>query len=550
MRAYIKTSIMLGALLGTVGCTDLTETPYEEITEANFNPTAADVAALMGPVYTPNRAIWMSWYGWVDWQEETADAMVSPVRPNGWDDGGIYYANHQHRWSASSPGMPNSLWGNAFSGINAANRVLYQIESGTLPMAAALKDSTIAELKSQRAFYYWLLMDNFGNIPIQTDFLSTELPEQRTRKQAFDFIVKELTENTPKLSRVSTPGGTMHGRMNYWAARAVLAKIYLNAEVYTGTPEWQKVLEITQEIIGSNRFSLEAAYRAPFRRDNHLSPELVFAVPYDGVFATQSNFHMKTLKPALRFVFNIAQPWGGIASNPQFIDTYDPEDTRFNGTAADAGKGGTWLTGPQFDGQGRGYTFEKRVPHMRDNGCAGVRLRFEDGFPVWKYEIYQGQTGASDVDYPIIRYAEILMMRAEALLRTGDAAGAAALVTQVRRRAFNATNPAKATVSGADLMGGSKYNYGWFDCDGVVKTTQGGAPVTNGGADIRYGRFLDELGWEFAAEGHRRQDLIRFGVFTTKRWFNHNPSSPNHIIFPIPQSRLNTNPKLKQNPGY
>ena len=109
MRAYLKTSILLGALLGTAGCTDLTETPYEEITEANFNPTASDVAALMGPVYTPNRSIWMSWYGWVDWQEETADAMVSPVRPNGWDDGGIYYANHQHRWSASSPGMPNSL---------------------------------------------------------------------------------------------------------------------------------------------------------------------------------------------------------------------------------------------------------------------------------------------------------------------------------------------------------------------------------------------------------------------------------------------------------
>lgn len=550
MKSTITKVLALVALVGATACTDLTEVPFEEITEANFNPTASDVAALMGPVYTPNRAIWMSWYGWVDWQEEVSDAMLTPVRPNGWDDGGIYYANHQHRWSASSPGMPNSLWGNAFSGINAANRVLYQIESGTLPMAAALKDSTVAELKTMRAFYYWLLMDNFGSIPIQTDFLSTDLPEQKTRKESYDFIVKEFTDNTPRLSRVSTPGGPMYGRMNYWAARAVLAKIYLNAQVYTGTAEWQKVLDITNEIITANRFSLEPAYRAPFRRDNHLSPELVFAVPYDGIYATQSNFHMKTLKPALRFVFNIAQPWGGIAANPQFIDTYDAQDTRMNGVPADAGKGGTWLTGPQFDGQGRGYEFVKRVPHMRDNGCTGQRLRFEDGYPVWKYEIYNGQTGASDVDYPVIRYAEILMMRAEALLRTGDANGAAALVTQVRRRAFQATNPAKATVTGADLMRGSSYNYGWVDCDGVVKTGPGGAPVTNGGADISMGRFLDELGWEFAAEGHRRQDLIRFGVFTTKRWFNHNPSTPNHNVFPIPQSRLNTNPKLKQNPGY
>ncbi|HEX6559872.1 MAG TPA: RagB/SusD family nutrient uptake outer membrane protein, partial [Longimicrobiales bacterium] len=238
------------------------------------------------------------------------------------------------------------------------------------------------------------------------------------------------------------------------------------------------------------------------------------------------------------------------AANPQFIDTYDPEDTRMNGLPQDAGRGGTFLTGPQFDGQGRGYTFVKSVPNMRDNGCPGVRLRFEDGYPVWKYEIYNGETGSSDVDYPIIRYAEILMMRAEALLRTGDAAGAAALVTQVRQRAFKNSNPAKATVTGAELVQGSRYNYGWYDCDGVVKTAPGGTPVTNGGSDIQYGRFLDELGWEFAAEGHRRQDLIRFGVYTTKTWFNHAPNGTYRTVFAIPQSRLNTNPNLRQNPGY
>jgi starch-binding outer membrane protein, SusD/RagB family len=83
-----------------------------------------------------------------------------------------------------------------------------------------------------------------------------------------------------------------------------------------------------------------------------------------------------------------------------------------------------------------------------------------------------------------------------------------------------------------------------------VKTAPGGAPVTNGGADIQYGRFLDEIGWEFAAEGHRRQQLIRFGVFTTKTWMNHTPNGDYRTVFAIPQSRLNTNPKLTQNPGY
>jgi hypothetical protein len=74
--------------------------------------------------------------------------------------------------------------------------------------------------------------------------------------------------------------------------------------------------------------------------------------------------------------------------------------------------------------------------------------------------------------------------------------------------------------------------------------------VENGGADIQYGRFLDELGWEFAVEGHRRQHLIRFGVFTTKTWFNHTPQGDHVTVFPIPEGALDTNSNLTQNPGY
>ncbi len=112
-------------------------------------------------------------------------------------------------------------------------------------------------------------------------------------------------------------------------------------------------------------------------------------------------------------------------------------------------------------------------------------------------------------------------------------------------------------MTGADLMQGSTYLYGWYDTDGSVKTGPGGTPVTAttggafGGADIQYGRFLDELGWEFAVEGHRRQDLIRFGVFSTKAWFNHAADADTHWrIYPIPQSEIDANPNLKQNPGY
>ena len=138
-------------------------------------------------------------------------------------------------------------------------------------------------------------------------------------------------------------------------------------------------------------------------------------------------------------------------------------------------------------------------------------FRVPHGFPVRKYEIYQAETDASDVDYPIVRYAEILMMKAEALLRTGQADAAAALVSQVRKRDFTGTAAAKANVTGADLTKGSVYNYGWSDTDGIVKTAAGGTPVMNGGADIQFGRFLDELGWEFAIEGRTvaRPDSVR-----------------------------------------
>jgi len=457
--------------------------------------------------------------------------IPAPVRPNGWYDGGTYIRMHQHRWD-SHQGQPSSLWGNAWAGINAVNRVLYQIESGAIPVDADTKVKIPAELRALRAYNYSLLLDNFGNVPIVTDFTATDLPQQSTRQQVYDFVVKELTDALPNLSEET--GTATYGRMTKWAALAILARVQLNAEVYTGTPHYNDVIALTQQIIDGGKYKLEADYRKPFARTNDKSIENIWAVPYDAINARESSFHMKTLKPELRFVFNMqAQPWGGSASNPQFIDTYDPADKRLSDT---------WLIGPHFDNAGHGYDFVKMVPEIDSTN-------FNNGYPVWKYEIYAGETGSSDVDYPIVRYAEVLMMKAEALLRTGQADAAAAIVTQVRQRDFP-SDPAKATVTGAQLTQGSSYNYGWSDKDGVVKDGPGGTPTLNGGADVKFGRFLDELGWEFAAEGHRRSDMIRFGVFTTKTWFNHVPLGAYHALFAIPSGALNTNTNLQQNPGY
>lgn len=131
-------------------------------------------------------------------------------------------------------------------------------------------------------------------------------------------------------------------------------------------------------------------------------------------------------------------------------------------------------------------------------------------------------------------------MKAEALMRSGKDAEAATIVTMVRERNFKG-NPAKAIVTGADLQKGSSYVYGLKNHN----TT-----TNEGGSDIKYGRFLDELGWEFAQERRRRQDLIRFGVFTTKSWLSHVPNGAYRNLLPIPRPELNKNSNLTQNKGY
>src|SRR5690606_617777 len=166
------------------------------------------------------------------------------------------------------------------------------------------------------------------------------------------------------------------------------------------------------------------------------------------------------------------------------------------------------------------------------------------GFRLGKYAIKNGATNNLDNDYPMFRYADVLMMKAEALLRTGRENEATVLVSQVRERAFK-TTPEKTTVNGGDLLKGSGYNYGWQEKDGTGNGT-------NGGANIPFGRFFDELGSEYTGEAHRRLDIIRFWLFQTKAWFKHRPhaKAQTRTLFTIPNDVTNKSPNLDQNPGH
>ncbi len=528
-------TIVLAGVVFFPSCTKLDDKNYTEIVSDQFSPGASDLVSLIGPAYGSWRNV--LGYGGSNFfrtQEVTADELVIPARPYGWVDDGSYRRLHEHVWTNTDGTAGN--WSAAYGGITNCNRLIFQIESGKVPVPAG-KDNVLAEIRALRASFYYVLCDLYGNVPIVTKFDVEPgfLADQNTRQQVYDFIIKELTEVMPLLSDNATQ--LYYGRFNKWAANALLAKMYLNAGVYTGTTQWDKCIAACDAIIASNKYSLSASQRSIFATNNSNNSEIIFAVPYDEIYAGGMSLHMETLHPENQKTYNLqTSSWGGISAIPQYIDTYDPQDLRLKEN---------WIQGPQLSSTGAPLNGSfgpfNGKPLVFINEIPGVDSSQEiHGFHLGKYEVKLGALTNLSNDCPFFRLTDVLMMKAECLLRTGKASDAAAIVTSVRMRSFPG-NAAKATVTGAQLQQGSVYDYGRRDYK--VTTHQGGG-------NIQYGRFLDELGWEFNQEARRRQDMIRFGIFTKKSWFSHQPNGDYRSLMVIPASVLATNPKLKQNPGY
>ena len=536
---YIKRFCVVILFLGILtSCTELKDDSYGSVIGSQYNPkTDADISYLVNAAYVPWRETLLLWNGVVRGQELCADQDVLPARPNGWVDGGIYKRWHQHTWTTDD----NSVWepwSRTYNGVTTCNRLLSQIEDGTIGIEGEAKDKLISELKVLRASYYYILVDFYGNVPIVTDYKDVELPTQSTRIEVFDFIVQEITDNLDNLSE--EPRGYYYGRFNKWAAYTLLAKMYLNAEVWTGTAQWGDCISACNEVIAfaesSGSYALEENQKDVFVTVNEGSKEIIYGIPEDEIYVTDWNafdFHLYTLASENQKTYNFTNvPWGGVCAIPQFVKSFDPDDARLKEN---------FIFGQQ-------YTASGEILARSDNGepmSYGIDVpsidqsTAYDGYRWGKFEYAEGSTNRLSNDWPLFRYADILLMKAEALMRDGQS-GAGALVTKVRERAFK-DNPVKAIVTDGDLLGGSVYDYGRRDTN---QTT------VEGGADIQYGRFLDELGWEFTQEGRRRQDMIRFGVFTTKSWFSHDVSSSYRSLYPIPNQALLTNSKLTQNPGY
>ncbi len=537
-----KIGIVAFAVLTIVisSCTKLKDESYNTIIASQFIATDQDLAALAGSAYVNWRIVLNDWNGLYRSNEVSGDEMLTPARPNGWVDGGVYRRIHEHKWTTDDDIVVNT-WSRTYAGITNCNRVIFQVESNAIPVPEADKAALIAEMKILRASYYWVLCDFFGNVPIVDKFDVPEgfLPTQNTRKEVYDFIIKEVTENISKVSALKDQ--KTYGKFNQWAAHTLLAKMYLNAGVYTGTPEWDKCITECDAILNSGvGYGLESNQKDVFVTNNENSKEIIFALPFDSKYVTNWNafdIHMQTLQPENQATYNLeSSPWGGICAVPQYINTFDTDDSRYKDN---------YIKGQQYKANGDiiycTLGAYKGEPLAYINELPGVDISEEvHGFRLGKFEIAMGATNRLSNDFPLFRYADILMMKAECLLRTGKADEAATIVTEVRTRDFKSA-PEKATVTGAELMGGSTYDYGLRN---HITSTE------EGGADIQYGRFLDELGWEFCQEGRRRTDMIRFGMFTKKSWLSHSPNGDYRVLFPIPIGEIQKNSNLKQNTGY
>ena len=543
--------IGVAALLFFNGCTDLDETIYDTLSSDKYTFTEREAAATFVSVYSNLRSVYWGWNGYCDIQGESSDLRCTPYRIGiGWGD--LYVSMHKHEFH-SQIGHFWTAWNYSYKGINTCNMLL--TDAGVQS-----SETAVSQLRGFRALYYYILFDLFRNIPLDTTYNHPVgwLPDQAPPQQTWDFIIDELNDIKGKCGEDNG-----FGQMNDYTVNMILAKMYLNHNAwfndFSDDSYYGKAIDETNEIINSGQYALSGNYLDNFRMDITKSPEVIFGIPYAEKYASGNYYANKWIHVAGRAVWNF-NGWatGGSAVLPQFLDTYDEDDSRYTSC---------WTLGQQYDVSGapimvdgEPLSYTKELHSIDNPGC----YPFEGGRLI-KYEILGGDFGSSYDDVPFFRLADAYMIKAECLLRLGGYKGeseqmAAEIVTAVRQRAFK-NSPEKAVRTVAQLKGGSVYDYGHRENQGIMGEADNWIITEEGGADIELGGLLDDLAWEFVCEHHRRQDLIRFhiqgsnqNVYNGKSWFckdaNTDVSDVHANIFPIPKEFMDGNIKLVQNPGY
>ena len=461
-------------------------------------------------------------------QEVTSDACKCA-----WENDAWVRAMNTNTWSDADNDATYAVYVRTLQGIAYTNEYLRQTASdrlsdrGVSSELAAKIQGFRAEARFLRAYFYWMALDVFGDVPFTTEnspFGGGVNPKQASRKDVFDYCISELTalaaDNSPMPAARSN-----YPRADKGAVLGLLARMYLNAEVYTGTPMWQEAKDACEDIFTMG-YSLCPEYTDLFRGDNGENPEalneVLFGISYDAE-QTQSYGGTSYLTLAAiaatdvsstQMINGVNNGWGGIRVPYEYVEKY------FNVRNADYSAG----TYDVNDKRGRMFYIKGRSESMD-----GALYVFLNGWSCLKFnniphnmdqDSYLATAASkaySDIDFPMIRLGEIYLIYAEACMNLGQANTALPKVQDLAARA-GVTAPTSITQE-------------WL---------------------------IEERARELMWEGHRRTDLIRYGKFTSSSFlwtykggsFSGQGFDDHMKIFAIPASELASNPELHQNPGY
>jgi hypothetical protein len=502
MKNRYITALAITAL-SIAGCTKLDETLTGEINDSGVG--SENVAAVLNASYNAMRAPFQGPYGFWALQEFPTDEAMAPTRGGDWDDNGAWRALHLHKWAPDHTRIHS-----VFRDLGSANYVATSVLQFNPTAQQA------AEARFIRAFSEFAVLDGWGQVPYREPGEDVTKPS-RVRKAAeeINYLIAEVTAIIPDLPESPVTSATKD------AARMLLMKCYLNKGAFlnrtapTFDPaDMAKVIGLADEIIGTNKYILAPNYFDNFAPANDVSKENIFTGRNVGG-SDAGGLNAMWVAP-LHYNQN---PSGnnGFCTLSDFYNKFESVDSRrggaYPGVTDISGVRVGFLVGQQLnqngvalkDRRGNNLSFTPEVNIIeRDQNRLEVA-----GIRVIKYPIdyTNSAIGIPENDWVYYRYSDVLLMKAEALLRTQQAILALPLVNQVRIKRG-------ATV--------------W--------------------TDVTLDKLLDERGREFFWEGVRRQDLIRFGKFLTP-WQEKPTDDPKYLVFPIPSNQL-ANPNYTQNPGY
>lgn len=529
---------VLALSLSLTSCLD--ETPKDQIPETEIYDSANSlyvnaVASLYNYIgaHEEGEGLQGTCRGIYDYNTLTTDEAIIPIRGGNWYDGGLWENMYNHTWTATDTDLYN-VWKYLYKVIVLSTKSLETIEKHKALLTEQQRVDYTAEVRAVRAMYYYYAMDMFGRIPIlQSSTQKTADIRQSNRSDVFWYVVKELQDVAPLLANEhSNLQGNYYGRVTRPVAWFLLAKLSLNAEVYTdddwtdsSRPDgktimfdiegnkknaWQTCVHYC-DLITAAGYTLEADYTKNFAVHNEGSTENIFTIPLDKILYL-NEFHY--LFRSRHYAHGGA--YSGASENGTCATLHTMAVNGFGTNTPDARLDMNFYTGKvEVDGKyvtlDDGTPLEYKPLAVEKNLTASPYLETA-GARMKKYEV--DRTAYSDGRMPdndivLYRYADVLLMKSEAKVRNGE--------------------------SGDEEMNAVR--------------SRVGMPSLSATLDNILNERLLELVWE----GWRRQDMIRFGTYC-KQYDIHTPSEADKkgytTVFPIPEKAHELNPNLKQNPGY